>query len=95
MTLEKIRSRKNMKNKKVLFAIGTTLLVIGVINLLLLTYGFRDFSLQLTLMFLVALVAYPYGIYLMIRNKPSFKEESKASDDKEDMKKMREMYESD
>ena len=84
-----------MKNKKVLFAIGTTLLVLGVINLLLLTYGFRDFSLQLTLMFLVALVGYPYGIYLMIRNKPSFKEESKVGDDKEDMKKMREMYESD
>ena len=84
-----------MKNKIALFTIGTTLFVLGAINILLLAYGFRDFSFQLTLMFLVALVGYPYGIYLMIRNKPSFKEESKVGDDKEDMKKMREMYESD
>ena len=84
-----------IKNRIVLFAIGTTLLVLGVINLVLLTYAYRDFGISLFLMFLFALVLYPYGIYLMIRNKPSFKEESKVGDDKEDMKKMREMYESD
>ena len=84
-----------MKNKIVLFTIGTTLFVLGAINILLLAYGFRDFSFQLTLMFLVALVAYPYGIYLMIRNKPSFKEEPKVDEEKQDVKKMREMYESD
>jgi len=84
-----------VKNKIVLFTIGTTLFVLGAINILLLAYGFRDFSFQLTLMFLVALVAYPYGIYLMIRNKPSFKEEPKVDEEKQDVKKMREMYESD
>jgi hypothetical protein len=31
----------------------------------------------------------------MIRNKPSFKEEPKVDEEKQDLKKMREMYESD
>ena len=84
-----------IKNRIVLFTIGTTLLVLGVINLVLVAFAFRDFTIPLFLMFLFALVFYPYGIYLMIRNKPSFKEEPKVDEEKQDLKKMREMYESD
>ena len=84
-----------IKNRIVLFAIGTILLVLGVINLVLLTFAYRDFGISLLLMFLFALLFYPYGIYLMIRNKPSFKEDPKVDEEKQDMKKMREIYESD
>ena len=84
-----------IKNRIVLFTIGTTLLVLGVINLVLVAFAFRDFTIPLFLMFLFALVFYPYAIYLMIRNKPSFKEEPKVDEEKQDLKKMREMYESD
>jgi len=77
------------------FFAGLLLTIIGVFILIILTFAYRDFGISLFLMFLFALVLYPYGIYLMIRNKPSFKEECKVGDDKEDMKKMREMYESD
>ena len=83
-----------MKNKKLFFTLGVVLTIIGIINALIAVFAFRDFSFPLFLMFLIATLIYPYGIYLIIRNRPSFKEVPKVDKEKQDIKKS-EMYESD
>jgi hypothetical protein len=47
---------------------GISLFVVALINTLLLTYGFRDFSLQLTAMFFITIFGLPLGSYLAFVN---------------------------
>ena len=51
------------------FFLGLFLTILGVFNILLLSYAFRDFNFYLLLMSVFTLVVYPYGIYLMIKNR--------------------------
>ena len=51
------------------FFLGLFLTIVGIFSLILLSYAFRDFSFALTAMFIFTLVVYPYGLYLMIKNR--------------------------
>ena len=62
------------------FFVGIVLTLIGVLNLVLVVFMFRDFSLQLLTMFFIAIVVYPYGIYLSIKHRPKFEKDSKVDE---------------
>ena len=47
---------------------GAMLFVVTLINSLLLAYGFREFSIQLTAMFLLSVIGFPLSTYLMIKS---------------------------
>lgn len=51
------------------FLTGLALTILGVFILIILTFAYRDFNVPLIAMFLIALLVYPYGIYLMIKNR--------------------------
>jgi len=51
------------------FFTGLALTILGVFILIILTFAYRDFSFQLLTMFLIALLVYPYGIYLMTKKR--------------------------
>ena len=51
------------------FLTGLALTILGVFILIILTFAYRDFNVPLMAMFLIALLVYPYGIYLMIKNR--------------------------
>tara|TARA_B100000900_G_C20503544_1_gene684834 strand:+ start:939 stop:1115 length:177 start_codon:yes stop_codon:yes gene_type:complete len=51
------------------FFTGLALTILGVFILIILTFAYRDFSFQLLVMFLIALLVYPYGIYLMTKKR--------------------------
>ena len=51
------------------FLFGLALTILGAFILVMLTFAYRDFSFQLLTMFLIALLVYPYGIYLMTRRR--------------------------
>ena len=61
-----------LKDKKFLFALGLILFLVCTANALMITFAFRDFSFYLFLEFLVAMLVYPFSIYLLIKNKPVF-----------------------
>ena len=47
---------------------GIILFITSFLCTLLLAYGFRDFSLQLTVMFLISAAGLPLSTYLIIKN---------------------------
>ncbi len=47
--------------------VGVLLFIITLINAFLLAYGFRDFSIQLTAMFLLSVTGFPLSIYLITK----------------------------
>ena len=63
---------KLLKNKKFLFAAGLILFLVSTVNILLVTFAFRDFGFYLFLQFLITMFVYPVSIYLLIKNKPVF-----------------------
>ena len=50
--------------------LGALLFILALINTLLLAYGFRDFSLQLTAMFLFTVLGLPLSTYLYLSARP-------------------------
>ena len=50
---------------------GIILFITSFLCTLLLAYGFRDFSLQLTAMFLISAAGLPLSTYLLIKNDSS------------------------
>ena len=65
------------------FFLGLLIIFIGILNLVVVVFAYRDFSPQLFSMFLIALLVYPYGIYLTIKHRPKFEKDSKVDDEKE------------
>ena len=61
-----------LKSKKSLFVIGIILFPIASVDLLLLVFGYRDFSLGLLAMYVVACVIYPISILLIYVNRPVY-----------------------
>ena len=61
--------------------LGALLFIIALINTLLLTFGFRDFSLQLMTMFLFTVLGLPLSTYLYLSSRP--KNDSIKTDDDE------------
>jgi len=61
-----------LKSKKSLFVIGIILFPIASVDLLLLVFGYRDFSLGLLAMYVVACVIYPVSILLIYLNRPVY-----------------------
>ena len=61
-----------LKSKKSLFVIGIILFPIASVDLLLLVFGYRDFSLGLLAMYVVACVIYPLSILLIYLNRPVY-----------------------
>jgi len=61
-----------LKNKKFRFFLGVILFPIASMDLLLLTFGYRDFSLGIVAMYVVACVLYPLSIILLFVNRPVF-----------------------
>ena len=51
------------------FLFGLALTILGAFILVMLTFAYRDFSFELLTMFLIALLVYPYGIYLMTKKR--------------------------
>ena len=50
--------------------LGALLFIVALINTLLLTFGFRDFSLQLMTMFLFTVLGLPLSTYLFLSSGP-------------------------
>ena len=61
-----------LKNKKFLFVIGIILFPIASVNILLLTFAYRDFSWGLIAMFITAALIYPLSISLIYINRPVY-----------------------
>jgi len=61
--------------------LGSLLFIVALINTLLLTFGFRDFSLQLTTMFLFTVLGLPLSTYFFLSSGP--KDDSMKTDDDE------------
>ena len=61
-----------LKSKKSLFVIGIILFPIASVDLVLLVFGYRDFSLGLLAMSVVAIVIYPISILLIYVNRPVY-----------------------
>ena len=61
--------------------LGYFLGIASVISLVLLTFGYRDVSTQLVLMFLITLIGLPLSTYLLINHKTYFITFSKEDDD--------------
>ena len=60
--------------------LAALLFIVALINTLLLAYGFREFSLQLTIMFLFTVLGLPLSAYLYLSSRP--KDDSiKTNDD--------------
>ena len=70
------------------FFFGLTITIIGILNLVVVVFAYRDFNPQLFVMFLIALLVYPYGIYLTIKHRPKFEKDSKVDDEKSSIEKM-------
>ena len=70
------------------FYLGLLIIFIGIFNLVVVVFAYRDFNPQLFVMFLVALLVYPYGIYLTIKHRPKFEKDSKVDDEKSSIEKM-------
>ena len=62
------------------FFFGLTITIIGIFNLVVVVFAYRDFNPQLFVMFLIALLVYPYGIYLTIKHRPKFEQDSKVDE---------------
>ena len=61
-----------LKSKKFLFIIGIILFPIASVDLVLLVFAYRDFSLGLLAMSVVAIVIYPISILLIYLNRPVY-----------------------
>ena len=61
-----------LKSKKSLFVIGIILFPIASVDLLLVVFAYRDFSLGLLAMYVVACVIYPISILLIYLNRPVY-----------------------
>ena len=61
--------------------VGIILGIAAVGNLILLTFGFRDFSFQIGLMFVIVLLGLPLSTYLLIQKKTYFLTFNKEDDD--------------
>ena len=61
-----------LKSKKSLFVIGIILFPIASVDLLLVVFAYRDFSLGLLAMSVVAIVIYPVSILLIYLNRPVY-----------------------
>ena len=61
-----------LKSKKSLFVIGIILFPIASVDLVLLVFAYRDFSLGLLAMSVVAIVIYPVSILLIYLNRPVY-----------------------
>ena len=61
-----------LKSKKSLFVIGIILFPIASVDLVLLVFAYRDFSLGLLAMSVVAIVIYPISILLIYLNRPIY-----------------------
>ena len=61
-----------LKSKKSLFVIGIILFPIASVDLVLLVFAYRDFSLGLFAMSVVAIVIYPISILLIYLNRPVY-----------------------
>ena len=61
-----------LKSKKSLFVIGIILFPIASVDLVLLVFAYRDFSLGLLAMSVVAIVIYPISILLIYLNRPVY-----------------------
>ena len=61
-----------LKSKKSLFVIGIILFPIASVDLLLVVFAYRDFSLGLLAMYVVACVLYPISILLIYLNRPVY-----------------------
>ncbi len=70
------------------FYLGLLIIFIGIFNLIVVVFAYRDFNPQLFVMFLIALLVYPYGIYLTIKHRPKFEKDSKVDDEKSSIEKM-------
>jgi len=64
--------KKFLKNKKFLFVIGIILFPIASVDILLLTFAYRDFSWGLVIMFITAVLIYPLSISLIYINRPVY-----------------------
>ena len=64
--------KKFLKNKKFLFVIGIILFPIASVDILLLTFAYRDFSWGLVIMFITAAFIYPLSISLIYINRPVY-----------------------
>ena len=64
--------KKFLKNKKFLFVIGIILFPIASVDILLLTFAYRDFSWGLVIMFITAALIYPLSISLIYINRPVY-----------------------
>ena len=70
------------------FYLGLLIIFVGIFNLIVVVFAYRDFNPQLFVMFLIALLVYPYGIYLTIKHRPKFEKDSKVDDEKSSIEKM-------
>ena len=61
-----------LKSKKSLFVIGIILFPIASVDLLLVVFAYRDFSLGLLVKYVVACVLYPISILLIYLNRPVY-----------------------
>ena len=61
--------------------VGIILGIIAIGNLILLTFGFRDFSFQLGLMFIIVLIGLPFSTYLVTQKKTYFLTFNKEDND--------------
>ena len=64
--------KKFLKNKKFLFVIGIILFPIASVDIVLLTFAYRDFSWGLVIMFITAALIYPLSISLIYINRPVY-----------------------
>ena len=64
--------KKFLKNKKFLFVIGIILFPIASVDIVLLTFAYRDFSWGLITMFITAALVYPLSISLIYINRPVY-----------------------
>ena len=51
------------------FFLSLFLTMVWILSLILLSYGFRDYSFAYNAQFIFILVGYPCGLYLMIKNR--------------------------
>ena len=64
--------KKFLKNKKFLFVIGIILFPIASVDIVLLSFAYRDFSWGLVIMFITAALIYPLSISLIYINRPVY-----------------------
>jgi len=59
-----------LKNKIFLFILGLVMFFVSLTSIVLLTFGYRDFSWGLTGMFFLAAIIYPLSIYIVFTHNP-------------------------